>query len=115
MEHDRRRIIARETIVSRTAEGKDNISDLQFTEAYRAPCQFRRLAREYLGAGTFVLSLSGVALTDLDGDCFYDLTGRRFCPVQPLSLSRRAAPDGKKHGKSPGRGDWFRALRRLRQ
>jgi glutamate-1-semialdehyde 2,1-aminomutase len=85
--------------VSRTAEVKDKISDLQFTEAYRAPFQFRRLAREYLGAGTFVRSLSGAALTDLDGDCFLDLTGRHFCPVQPLSLSRRAAPDGKKHAE----------------
>ena len=58
-----------------TAEVKDGISDLQFTEAYRAPFQFRRLVREHLGFGAFVLSSSGVTLTDLDGNCFYDLTG----------------------------------------
>ena len=58
-----------------TAEVKDSISDLQFTEAYRAPFQFRRLVREHLDAGAFVLSSSGVTLTDLDGNCFYDLTG----------------------------------------
>ncbi|MDQ6703804.1 MAG: aminotransferase class III-fold pyridoxal phosphate-dependent enzyme [Pseudomonadota bacterium] len=58
-----------------TAEVKDSISDLHFTEAYRAPFQFRRLVREHLDAGAFVLSSSGVTLTDLDGNCFYDLTG----------------------------------------
>src|ERR1700730_11195505 len=56
-------------------EVKDSISDVQFTEAYRAPFQFRRLVREHLDAGAFVLSSSGVSLTDLDGNCFYDLTG----------------------------------------
>jgi glutamate-1-semialdehyde 2,1-aminomutase len=31
--------------------------------------------RQHLGAGTFVASSSGVTLTDLDGNRFYDLTG----------------------------------------
>jgi hypothetical protein len=89
--------------VSRTAEVKDNISNRQFTEAYRAPFPFRRLVREHLGAGTFVLSPSGVALVDLVGDGFHYLTGRCFCL---MARSMR---------KSPGRGDWFRAMRLLRQ
>ena len=58
-----------------TAEVKGGISDLQYTEAYRAPFQFRRLVRKHLGSGAFVVSSSGVTLTDLDGNCFYDLTG----------------------------------------
>ncbi|MGH6853269.1 MAG: aminotransferase class III-fold pyridoxal phosphate-dependent enzyme, partial [Methylocella sp.] len=61
--------------VQLTAEVKGGISDLQFTEAYRAPFQFARLVRERLGSGAFVLSSSGVTFTDLDGNCFYDLTG----------------------------------------
>jgi glutamate-1-semialdehyde 2,1-aminomutase len=53
----------------------DDISDLQFTSAYRVPFQYSRYVREHLKAGSFVASSSGVTLTDLDGNRFYDLTG----------------------------------------
>ncbi|MGA7488386.1 MAG: aminotransferase class III-fold pyridoxal phosphate-dependent enzyme [Xanthobacteraceae bacterium] len=59
----------------RTAEIADSISDLQFTDAYRVPFQFSRFVRRHLRAGAFVQSSSGVTLTDLDGNRFYDLTG----------------------------------------
>jgi glutamate-1-semialdehyde 2,1-aminomutase len=59
----------------RTAEVADSISDLQFTNAYRVPFQFRHFVREHLNAGAFVQSSCGVTLTDLDGNRFYDLTG----------------------------------------
>jgi len=39
------------------------------------PFQFSRFVREHLSAGAFVQSSSGVTLTDLDGNRFYDLTG----------------------------------------
>ncbi len=58
-----------------TAKVKDAISDLKFTDAYRVPFQYSRMVREKLTAGTFVESSSGVTLTDLDGNRFYDLTG----------------------------------------
>jgi glutamate-1-semialdehyde 2,1-aminomutase len=58
-----------------TAKDKEGISDLQFTEAYRVPFQFSRFVREHLAVGAFVQSSSGVTLTDLDGNRFYDLTG----------------------------------------
>jgi glutamate-1-semialdehyde 2,1-aminomutase len=58
-----------------TREAASRISDLQFTQAYRVPFPFSRLVRENLGAGSFVQSASGVTLTDLDGNTFYDLTG----------------------------------------
>ncbi len=58
-----------------TAEAAARISDLQFTQAYRVPFQYSRLVRENLGAGTFMQSTSGVTLTDLDGNVFYDLAG----------------------------------------
>jgi glutamate-1-semialdehyde 2,1-aminomutase len=58
-----------------TAEAAARISDLQFTQAYRVPFQYSRLVREHLGSGTFMQSSSGVTLTDLDGNVFYDLAG----------------------------------------
>src|SRR6185437_4273596 len=58
-----------------TAEAATQISDLQFTQAYRVPFQYSRLVRENLGAGSFLQASSGVTVTDLDGNLFYDLTG----------------------------------------
>src|ERR1700756_3260597 len=58
-----------------TREVAGQISDLQFTQAYRVPFPFSRLVRENLGAGSFMQSSSGVTVTDLDGNVFYDLTG----------------------------------------
>src|SRR4051794_22153654 len=58
-----------------TAGAKDGISDLQFTDTYRVPFQFRELVQRHLNAPAFVESSQGVMLTDLDGNRFYDLTG----------------------------------------
>nr|WP_316177871.1 aminotransferase class III-fold pyridoxal phosphate-dependent enzyme [Bradyrhizobium sp. SZCCHNRI1009] len=58
-----------------TAEAASRISDLQFTQSYRVPFQYSRLVKEQLGAGSFMQASSGVTLTDLDGNVFYDLTG----------------------------------------
>jgi len=56
-------------------EIKEVISDLQFTDAYRVPYQYSRLAREHLGAGVLLKSSSGVVLADIDGNRFYDVAG----------------------------------------
>ncbi len=53
----------------------DGISDLQFTTRYRVPFQFSRFVRQHFKAAAFVESSSGVSVTDLDGNRFYDLTG----------------------------------------
>src|SRR3954447_18592780 len=58
-----------------TAEAASRISDLQFTQSYRVPFQYSRLVKEQLGAGSFMQASSGVTLTDLDGNQFYDLAG----------------------------------------
>jgi glutamate-1-semialdehyde 2,1-aminomutase len=58
-----------------TAEAADAISDLQFTGAYRVPYQYSTYLRQHLRTGSFVESSSGVTITDLDGNVFYDLTG----------------------------------------
>jgi glutamate-1-semialdehyde 2,1-aminomutase len=61
--------------IQHTAQTSDAISDLQFTDAYRVPFQYRRVVRAYLPAASFVQSSSGVTVTDLDGNRAYDLTG----------------------------------------
>jgi len=58
-----------------SAEVVDSLADLQFVSAYRVPFQFRQLAAQGLKMGSFVQSTSGVTVTDLDGNVFYDLTG----------------------------------------
>jgi glutamate-1-semialdehyde 2,1-aminomutase len=58
-----------------TAEVRGAISDLQFTSLYRVPFQYRWLVRQHLATGAFLQSSSGVTVTDLDGNVFYDLTG----------------------------------------
>lgn len=58
-----------------TEEAAEGLSDLQFTSAYRVPFQYSRFVRQYLKGGSFVQSSSGVTLTDLDGNEFFDLTG----------------------------------------
>jgi len=58
-----------------TEEAKEAISDLQFTGAYRVPFQYSAYVRKHLPVGAFLESSSGVTLTDLDGNRFYDLAG----------------------------------------
>jgi glutamate-1-semialdehyde 2,1-aminomutase len=61
--------------IRRTADVAESISDLQFTDAYHVPFQFSRFVCEHLNAGAFVVSSCGATLTDLDGNCLYDLAG----------------------------------------
>jgi glutamate-1-semialdehyde 2,1-aminomutase len=58
-----------------TAEVEGSISDVQFTDAYRVPFQYARFVRTHLPGGSFLRESSGVTVTDLDGNTFYDLTG----------------------------------------
>jgi glutamate-1-semialdehyde 2,1-aminomutase len=58
-----------------TREAAKGLSDLQFTGAYRVPFPFSRHVRENLSAGSFLATSSGVTVTDIDGNVFYDLTG----------------------------------------
>lgn len=58
-----------------TGDAADAIPDVRFTGSYRVPFQFSPVVREHLSAGSFYRAASGVMLTDLDGNEFYDLTG----------------------------------------
>ncbi|HEX4403291.1 MAG TPA: aminotransferase class III-fold pyridoxal phosphate-dependent enzyme [Polyangia bacterium] len=60
---------------AQTAEVEASISDAQFTDTYRVPFQYSRFVRSHLKGGTFLRESSGVTVTDLDGNVFYDLTG----------------------------------------
>ncbi len=61
--------------IQETARVVNGLSDLQFVSAYRIPYQFRSLIERGLKSGGFVQATSGVTVTDLDGNIFYDLTG----------------------------------------
>lgn len=58
-----------------STQTESGISDMQFISAYRVPFQFRELMGKQLKTASFVAATAGVTVTDLDGNCFYDLTG----------------------------------------
>src|SRR6202046_4594511 len=71
-----------------TAEVAKSVSDMQFTARYRVPFQFSRIVRENLKGGSFLQAASGVKLTDLDGNQFYDLAGSYGVNVFGYDLDR---------------------------
>jgi glutamate-1-semialdehyde 2,1-aminomutase len=77
-----------------TKETRQGLSDLQFTAAYRVPFQFRRIAGDQLPVGAFVESSSGVTLTDLDGNVFYDVSGSYGVNLFGLDFYKKAINEG---------------------
>jgi glutamate-1-semialdehyde 2,1-aminomutase len=61
--------------IAMTAAAREGLSDLQFTGSYRVPFPFSPFLRQHLRLGSFVQSSGGVTVTDIDGQCFYDLAG----------------------------------------
>lgn len=51
------------------------ISDVNFTNAYRVPFQYRNYVRKHLHLGGIVNSSKGTMIEDLDGNWSFDLTG----------------------------------------
>ncbi len=80
--------------VRRTTEVVDGISDLQFTDLYRVPFQYGRLVQAHLRSGTFLQSSSGVTITDLDGNRFYDLTGSYGVNLLGYDFYKRTIAEG---------------------
>ena len=60
---------------AQSAELAGSVSDLDFTSRYRVPFQFSGYVRRHIKSGTFLQASSGVTVTDLDGNRFYDVTG----------------------------------------
>ena len=65
---------AQETAAA-TASLGGQLSDLDFTSRYRVPFQFSGYVRRHFKTGTFLKSSSGVKVTDLDGNEYFDVTG----------------------------------------
>lgn len=82
--------------VSLTNQAAHNISDLQFTAKYRVPFQFTQVVSEHLKSGSFMQSSSGVTLTDLDGNIFYDLTGSYGVNVLGYDFYKKSIEEGAK-------------------
>jgi glutamate-1-semialdehyde 2,1-aminomutase len=85
-----------------TKEAAAQISDLQFTQSYRVPFQYSRLVRENLGAGTFMQASSGVTLTDLDGNVFYDLAGSYGVNIFGYDFYKECIETGEKRAHALG-------------
>ena len=95
-----------------TAEAAERISDLQFTRAYRVPFQYARLVRENLGTSAFVESSSGVTVTDVDGNQFYDLTGSYGVNIFGNDFYKECIGEGEKraHALGPALGSYHPAV-----
>jgi len=70
------------------------LSDLQFISAYRVPFQFKKLVGKGLKIGSFVASTEGVTVTDLDGNCFFDLTGSYGVNLLGNDFYKRSIEEG---------------------
>lgn len=85
-----------------TAEAAEQISDLQFTRAYRVPFQYSRLVKEHLATSAFVQSSSGVTVADVDGNVFYDLTGSYGVNVFGNDFYKECITEGEKRAHPLG-------------
>src|SRR3984885_7592143 len=85
-----------------TAEAVTHISDLQFTRAYRVPFQFSRLVQENLGTSAFMASSTGVTVTDVDGNLFYDLTGSYGVNIFGNDFYKECIAEGEKRAEKLG-------------
>jgi glutamate-1-semialdehyde 2,1-aminomutase len=80
--------------IRRTAEAAAGISDLQFTDAYRVPFQYRGYVQQHLPSAAFMQSSAGVTVTDLDGNRFYDVSGSYGVNLFGYDFYKRAIERG---------------------
>jgi glutamate-1-semialdehyde 2,1-aminomutase len=85
-----------------TDAAREHISDLQFTGAYRVPFQYSRYLHEHLRVPAFVREASGVTVTDLDGNTFYDLTGSYGVNVFGVDFYKECIADGQERVQALG-------------
>jgi glutamate-1-semialdehyde 2,1-aminomutase len=85
-----------------TAETRAGLSDLQFTSAYRVPFQYRELVRKELGIGAFLASSSGITVTDLDGNVFYDLAGSYGVNLFGIDFYKACMAEGSRRAEALG-------------
>lgn len=58
-----------------SAQIKSSVSDMQFTDAYRMPFQFRDFGKRHLPCANFAVASEGVRIQDIDGHWTHDLGG----------------------------------------
>jgi glutamate-1-semialdehyde 2,1-aminomutase len=80
--------------IQASAAARESITDMQFIAAYRVPFQFSPLVQEHLKIGSFLQSASGVHVTDLDGQSFYDLTGSYGVNVFGADFYKKTMAEG---------------------
>jgi glutamate-1-semialdehyde 2,1-aminomutase len=80
--------------IQASAEARQHISDMQFIAAYRVPFQFSPFVQEHLKLGSFFQSASGVHVTDLDGQSFFDLTGSYGVNVFGADFYKKTMSEG---------------------
>jgi len=85
-----------------TNEVQGGVSDMQFTARNRVPFQFNRYVRRHLKAGSFLESSSGVTVTDLDGNRFYDLTGSYGVNIFGYDFYKECIARGAEHVRDLG-------------
>ncbi len=85
-----------------TQEAAQSISDLQFTERYRTPFQFSRYVAGHLPSGAFLSASSGVTLTDLDANVFYDLAASYGVNVFGNDFYKETIAEGAKDAQALG-------------
>ena len=85
-----------------SAAAREHISDMQFISAYRVPFQFSPLVQEHLKVASFLQSSTGVTVTDLDGQSFYDLTGSYGVNVFGVDFYKKTMAQGMAHTQELG-------------
>jgi glutamate-1-semialdehyde 2,1-aminomutase len=88
--------------IAMTAEAQVAISDLQFTSSYRVPYQYSGYLRQHIKTGSFLQSSSGVTVTDLDGNTYYDLTGSYGVNVFGYDFYKECMAEGSERVKDLG-------------
>ena len=80
--------------IQASAAARVDITDMQFIAAYRVPFQFSPFVQAHLKVGSFLQSASGVYVTDLDGQSFYDLTGSYGVNVFGADFYKKTMAEG---------------------
>ncbi|MFO1312948.1 MAG: aminotransferase class III-fold pyridoxal phosphate-dependent enzyme [Burkholderiales bacterium] len=76
------------------ATGREVLSDLRFTSAYRVPMPFATIGEGPLRVGTFVAETRGVRIVDIDGNESYEVSGSYGVNLFGHEFYKRCMADG---------------------
>lgn len=78
------------------------VSDMQLTEAYRVPFQFREMVQNRLPINTFASSSDGVQIQSLEGDWSFDLSGAYGVNLLGYDFYRQCIERGNERARDMG-------------